>query len=409
MRSLIFCTLAVLLMVACRKEEFQQPPHGESVPYDDTARLKVTDLLANSPYKLFYTAWKESNMDTFMSKQFSNLRYTMLVPDDAAMTAAGYTSDVIASTDPKLLDTLIRFHIVTAYVDSSVIRTQAGSVRYKSLLQDAVLVEQLNATESNVTYPKPYTYKQFLALAADGALLVNGKNVGKGTRLFATNGIIWPVNQVLQRPTETVMDMMRRDPRFSIFVELEHQVDSIWKEVSMELFERIGFRSLQLMNGNSIESGGFFAPTNEAFKKAGFNSVEDLMALNARSMPYMDWDYFEIRNGFVTDSLLNYHIWGRMYAPTGPWGSGYASPAMFWSNDLDNNIIGNYLLNGGALGSVPSYYMSLDFGTNGAGQQTVKVKGSTRPAATIGEADLNTFQGPVHAMDNLILSDKVQF
>jgi hypothetical protein len=133
------------------------------------------------------------------------------------------------------------------------------------------------------------------------------------------------------------------------------------------------------------------------------------MVLNSRSMPYLNWDTFEMVNGFVTDSLLAYHAWGRMYTPKGAFGTGNRSVAMFYSNDLDNSIIGNYDLTSSNGGNLPPYPMTLEFGVGTAGQITVKVKGSTHPAATVTEADINTFQGPLHLVDNLILSNKVQY
>lgn len=410
MRSIIFCTLACwLLTVACRKEEFQQPPHGGPVPYNDTARYELKSLLGMTGHKLFYAAWQKSNLNTILAAQGAAMRYTILAPDDAAMTAAGYTNAAIAAAPVEELDSLLCFHVIPEYVDTLALRGQRGSVRRKTMLQDNTLVEYLNGVGSNVPFIKPYTYKQFLALGKDGGLLVNGRNTGKGQPMYATNGIIWPVNQLLKRPTESMLDIIRRDPRLSIFAELLQRTDEIWQTESMGYYERGNFKGLGLVNGTEVVSDGFFAPTNDAFKRAGFNSVDDLMALNSRSMPYFNWDTFEMVNGFVTDSLLAYHAWGRMYTPVGAFGTGNRSVAMFYSNDLDNNIIGDYDLTSSNGGNLPPYPMTLEFGVSTAGQITVKVKGSNHPAASITEADINTFQGPLHLVDNLILSNKVQY
>ncbi|SHM47790.1 Fasciclin domain-containing protein [Chitinophaga jiangningensis] len=410
MRNLLFSTLALLLlMTACRKEEFQQPPHGEPVPYTDTARYDLPTLLGMSGYKLFNAAWQKSTVNTRLAKEGKNMRFTIMAPDDAAMTAAGYTREVIAAATTAHLDSLVCFHIITEYIDTTALRGQLGSVRRTTMLKDAVLIESIVKPGSSVPMMEHYTYKQFLGMTADGSLLVNGKNTGKHTPLYATNGIIWPVNQLLKRPTESTLDFLRRDPRFTIFAALIQQTNDIWETEGMGYFPRTSFSGLGPTGGNEISSNAFFAPTDEAFKKAGFNSVEDLMALNARSMPYLDWDYFEMINGFVTDSLLAFHEWGRMYTPTEPaYGAGYGAPAMFFSNDLDNRIIGKFDLTTSSGGRVPPYTMPLNFGNSG-GKITVQVKGSSHPGAAIEEADIMTFQGPVHVMENLILSDKVKY
>lgn len=411
MRKTIICTLTIaLLAIACRKEEFQQVPHGEPVPSIDTARHDLTALLGMTSHHLFYTAWQKSHLTEELKAQGAGVRFTILAPDDAAMQAAGFDAAKIAASTAEDMDTLLRFHVIPQQLDTLATRQQPGNVLRKTLLKDAVLIEQLNDLGSNVTYPVPYTYKQYTAMAADGSLLLNGKNVGRATPYYATNGIIWPVKQVLQRPRENVIDFLRRDPRFSIFAELYSQSATLWSEVSMDFFERNTFMRLAPYNSTTIYPDAFFAPTDAAFKKAGISSVEDLMALNARSMPYFDWDFFEMRNGwFVSDSLLAYHLWGRLYAPAGGWGPGQISPAVFYSNDLTNANLANFDLNTSQLGDVPRYTMPLEFGKNSAGQVTVKVKGSNHAPAAIIEADINTFQGPVHVMDELILSNKVQF
>lgn len=410
MRTLIICTLAVaLLAVSCRKEEFQQVPHGEPVPYKDTARYDITTLLGMTPHTLFHAAWQKSHLSEELQAQGAGTRFTILAPDDAAMRAAGYDATAIAASTPEHLDSLLRFHVIPEQLDSVALSQLRGNIRCKSLLKDAVLMEELNDLGSNVTYPVPYTYKQYIILKADGSLLVNGKNAGKANTYKATNGLIWPVNQVLQRPSEGVLDFLQRDPRFSIFAALYSQTEAIWAEASFGWFERNTYGRLALYNGNTVRADAFFAPTDEAFRKAGFNSVEDVMQLNARSMPYLDWDYGEMRNGFVSDSLLAYHNWGRIYSPKGAFGEGNISAAVFYSNDLTNANLAGFDLNSSGGGYSTPYHMPLEFGTNSAGQVTVKVKGSSYAPAAIIEADINTYQGPVHVMDQLILSNKVQF
>lgn len=408
MRSIIFNILALtlLFLAACRKEEFQQVPHGEPVPYTDTAKHDLQTLLGMSQYRLFYTAWQKSHMNELMASQEKSIRHTILAPDDAAMQAAGLDAAGIAAQSPEQLDSLLRYHVINEQLDTLALRMQKGNVRKKSLLYHSSLIEDLNSLGSNVTTPTPYNYKHFIGMA-NGNLLVNGKDAGNAHPLYATNGIIWPVNIVLQRPSENIADFLKRDARFSMLTELLHQTDSIWLEASMGFYERRYFLKLApRQSDNLVVSEAFFAPTNEAFRQAGFNSVEDLMKLNARSMPFFDWDIFQMVNGFVTDTLLNYHVWGRMYAPNGIWGNGAESAAVFYSNELNNNMLSGFALNAGDA-SIPPYIMPLDFSVAGNGKVSLRPKGSTHEPAVVTEADINTFQGPVHVVDHLLIPENL--
>ncbi|RAJ76646.1 fasciclin domain-containing protein [Chitinophaga dinghuensis] len=410
MRRIIFCTLAFVgLITACRKTEFQRPPVGGQVPYTDTATSDLTTLLSKSPQQLFYTAWQKSHLDSLLKSQGKGIRFTVLAPDDAAMKAAGLTADKIAAAKVADLDSLLLFHVIPENIDSAALRGQQGNVRHRSLLKDRTIKEQVTRPGSNVLYTEAYTYKLYFGMTTDGSLLINGKNSGKVAPMYAKNGVIYPITKPLVRPTKTVMDVINTDPRFSILSGIFRAMDSTWEEVTYGFYERKQYQWMQLRIGNVVSSDGFFAPTNEAFKKAGFNSVDDLMNLNARSMPYLDEEDWEMHNGlFVTDSLLAYSFWGRMYTPRSSIGGGAGVSAMFWSNDLNNAMLGTFALSTSGDNAVPLYLMPLDFGING-GLVTVKVKGSSHPAATIVEADIPTLQGPFHAVDNLILSDKVKF
>ncbi|RFS21714.1 hypothetical protein DVR12_13710 [Chitinophaga silvatica] len=410
MRRIIFYTITcVLLAMACRKAEYQRPPVGEKVPYVDPATSDLKTLLGRSTQKLFFTAWQRSNMDSLLNIQGKGIRFTIFVPDDAAMTAAGYTADKIAVAKVADLDSLLLFHVVPEYIDSAVVRSQQGNVRHKSMLKDRTLKEQVTRLGSNVLYTEAYSYKLFIGATADGSLLINGKNSGKVSPLYASNGVIYPITKPLVRPRKTMLNIIDTDPRFTILSGLLKALDSTWEEVTYGWFERKMYEELNIKIGNLIVSDAFFAPTNEAFKKAGFNSVEDLMALNARSMPYLDEEEGILYNEmFVTDSLLAYSQWGRLFSIKSSAGYGDRVSAMFWSNDLNNVMLGNFALITSGNNVVPIYYVPFDFGTN-AGQITVKVKGSSYPAANIVEADIPTLQGPLHAIDNLILGDKVKF
>lgn len=396
-RWLAACLL--LMAAACRKEEFQQPPHGSPVPVADTAHHDVRGLLALSSHKLFEAAWKRSHMDQVLSAQAASVRFTILAPDDAAMAAAGFNAAGIAAATPEQLDTLLQFHVITEQLDTVALRLQLRSLHKKTLLTHPVLMEHLNPVGSAVTNPYPYTYKHYVGTDAAGILIVDGKHTGHSRPMFAKNGVIWPLNRVLEMPRMSVMEYLESDPRFSMFVAITHWCDNVWSEISMDYFQRKIFKNLKPDLTNVVVQDAFFAPTNDAFKAAGIESVDDLIALNMRSMPYIDWDWFEVRNGFVTDSLLSYHALGRIYEPLGTWGAGAPVPAVFYSNDL-NPGLSSFTLNVSD-GSVKPFYLPLVFGTAGGRVTVAPLAGGQ--TATVTEADINTFQGPVHVVDRIMV------
>ncbi|WP_423735923.1 hypothetical protein [Chitinophaga caseinilytica] len=404
-RSAFFACLMLLAAAACRKEEFQQQPHGEPMPYADTARHDVRGLLAVSPFKLFDAAWRRSHMDELMASKPPSMRFTILAADDAAMTAAGFSAAGIAAASPETLDSMLRFHVLVEAVDTTALRLQTRNVGKKTLFESTTLQEMLNRVGSNVTYPEPYNYRQFISAGADGELIVNGKHTGSRRPLFARNGVVWPVNRVLEFPRQHALDYLASDPRFSLFVALEHWCDSVWTEASWGYFQRTTFSSLRPnMSNGAIQQEMFLAPTNEAFAAAGFRTLEDLVNLNMRSLPYMDMDWFEMRNGFVTDTLLSYHGLGRMYAPVGSWGPGAGSMAVFFSSDLNASLSG-FVLNV-TDGLLPPYYMPLVF-SSGNGKITIRLPAGTH-TATVTDADIRTLEGPIHAVDRLIIPANLQ-
>jgi hypothetical protein len=246
----------------------------------------------------------------------------------------------------------------------------------------------------------------------DGKLILNGKDMGNAKPVAATNGVLWPVNQVPKRPTKHVIDVLREEPRFSMFYRLVRETDSLWPILTegMSGTEHVIFNGFSAANNVNVSNDAFLLPNNQAFINAGFNTYADLWALNERSMPYFDWDWWEMRNGeFVTDSLVAYHLWGRKFGPTGGWGPGKPIPTMFFQSDLKPELIGNFEVTGyNSLGDVPAFVNPLEFGNEG-GVITVRVKGFNKTAAKVVDGDIYTYEGPLHMVDQLFLADKVKF
>jgi hypothetical protein len=157
--------------------------------------------------------------------------------------------------------------------------------------------------------------------------------------------------------------------------------------------------------GPNITVSTLFAPTDEAFHQAGFQTVADILQFNERSMDgvFFDENTYSAKGAFPMDTVYNFHRnWGRMFQPVTAGGDKASNNStVFYSNVL-KPMLNNYPVNAG--GNPPTEYtytMPLEFLLSNNNIQ-LKVKGSEYPAATVTDADINTLNGPIHAVDRLL-------
>ncbi|GAA4317881.1 hypothetical protein GCM10023149_15660 [Mucilaginibacter gynuensis] len=408
-KILALCLL-VLILASCTKKEFQPEVEGAPIPAEDIESIKFTvkQVLEASPYTLFKAAWKRSDMDSIINKRGVDAPLTLLVPTDAAFLADGLTLEVINNTTPAMLDSLLLYHTLSQATTPHTLSSRDDNTSVFTLLENPYLKAR---PFENVYTPDRYFYKQYMKVKGN-ELFLNGKKSGSAAITQAKNGVLWPVDHVLHKPTKSIMQVLQEDSRFSMYLEIMTKTDMLWDEAMMGVYQRPSyFQDGLIVTDNpysisyAISFTSVFVPTNEAFRAAGFNSVDDLMALNNRNpLPYFDWDTFEaVGTGYATDTLLTMHRWGRLFKQQDAFGYGKDNPDAFYSNDLNNTLLANYALSSsGYTGTIPILYVPLDFGADGGGRVTVKVKGSEKEAATVIEADINTLMGPVHVVNRLM-------
>lgn len=404
-RLLLVCLLLISL-ASCRKKEFMPEIEGKPVPHQDIT-LTLKEALATSPNSLFKAAWERSNMDKILKTQPNKTNVTLLVPADAAFIAEGMTLEVIKNTKPELLDSLLSYHVVLGALDPADFKTRKDNFMMHTLLPNKFL--RLLPTSSNQRY-EAYFYRQYLKMNGS-ELFINGKTAGQGIPVLAKDGTLWPVNRILHKPTKSILRTLQDDGRFGIYLQLSEVMDAMWLEASQGMGEQHDFREGLMIREDrwgespNIAFISMFAPTDEAFHKAGFHSIDDLLKFNRRNPePYFDWDtYTMVGSGYATDTLMAFTRWGKMMSYTDPSsGRGQDNVTTFYSNDLNNTLLGDYtLVNSGLSGTLPVFKMPFDFSTEG-GKVKIKVKGSPYPAATVTEGDINTLMGPIHVIDALI-------
>lgn len=407
--------LLLMTLASCRKEEFQTPPEGEAVPHQEiTTTLQET--LQASPNTLFKAAWLRSNMNSILKKMGANVLITLMVPTDEAFIADGLTLDVINTMSPDKLDEILLYHTILGKVNAKDLIGKLDNTVEKTLLENPQL--RLQPLGKVALFDK-YYYRHYLKV--DGTnLYINGKLGSNKPSVEAKDGVFWPVNQVLHKPTKTILETLKADPRFSIYLEVLQMNDDLWLELSEYSYPR-DFTSRWIVNtafGDSYPNISFtstFAPTNDAFHKAGFADAQAVMELNNnRPQPHLDYDTYEMAGGsLTTDSLITMHKWDNFFAYVSLTYSvsGKMNETTFYSNDLTNELLYNYVVRVGdpQTPSLPVYVMPLEFSKGANGSIKVKAKGSTHPEATVVEGDINTLMGPIHVVDRLIVPKDLKF
>ncbi len=423
-RSIIFAVLVAAFFGACQKTEFMPPPEGEAIPYEELKYDKLATILEKSPYQLFNSVWKKSTLN---SKLTDRLVHTLLVPTDEALSAAGYSAASIAAMAPEEADQLVRFYTIEQRVSKEEVEDNIRNLRVISMLdvpRDWKIQQPYAYDQRTVNLP----YIHYLGTAND-QLLVNGVPMGNmADGIPAANGYVWPINKLIATESRSFLEIMEADPRFSMLLDVKKRSDSVFDNDYLDIMEintgrrprpesytyRMFYNELPLTVNRGLITGGsfpstIFLPTNEAFEKAGFNSVDDVLAWNKKYGAPMVYNPSGqtheriIGGGFPSDTVLMYHFdWGRDLLPYSPqWGKAPDPvPAAFYQNDMYDELLGNVLLNN-RVGNM-TLVMPLTFGRDDQGRVLVQLKGSDAPPATIIET-INTALGPLHLVDRLFI------
>lgn len=411
-RYFIMVIFVVLAAAGCRKEEFLPPPEGAKVPYKDPGDKSLDNILKESSYKLFYKTWKQSSLDTLLT---GKTPYTLLVPDDAVMQAAGYTDAVIGAMLSKDADSLVMFFTSRGQVTKEGLAAKSGSYYNFSLLPRPGLMVP---TPNSQSYIGPYFFAQNLAIQ-NGKLLVNGVVSGDAAAAIpASNGYIWPITRMPAKPDKGFWEVLETDPRFTMLMEVIRRSDSIYNATYRQVYyDAVGWdpgdnsdrgayqRDLSLPTNQytAVRFNTLFAPTDEAFHQAGFQSVDEILEWNKRGPEmYFDMDTYTVKGGgFPSDTIVNYHLdWGRANQFKGAYGWNGTAPTLFYINDLNDNLLSNYVLN--SYYGTPTYLMPFHYGKDANDHVQVQIKGTDYPAATITET-IQTLSGPLHVMDRLLI------
>jgi uncharacterized surface protein with fasciclin (FAS1) repeats len=246
--------------------------------------------------------------------------YTLFAPSDDAFRAAGINShEDVRRLPMETLKAILTYHVLDA----------------------EVLAAQVPASP-NAEITMLSGQKAYVTRTTSGAVYINGVAVVKAD-ITARNGVIHVIDRVLMPPVGNIVQTVVANPDYSYLV-------------AAVLTASKGSLNVAAALGSA---GPFtvFAPTNDAFKKAGFATEAAIMAANPETLI----------------AILTYHVIG----------------ARVFSSDLVDGAKPT-MLNGGKT------TIDLDGGA------TIKGK-SNATASRITKTDIVATNGVIHQIDGVLL------
>ena len=196
---------------------------------------------------------------------------TLFAPSDDAFRAAGYATAAAVSAAPAAdLQRILRYHIVGSVIDLSAIPTAVNTSYQTNLADGRLTVYKVSNADVSVNTAK----------------IVKGNNP-------TTGSVVHIVNQVLKAPSSTANDQAQANNELTFFV---------------VAIGRAGADVVKLYNENTPNGITIFAPTNAAFRAAGFADETAIRAADpvrlARILKYHVLNYRAFTQSFQNGADL---------------------------------------------------------------------------------------------------------
>ena len=218
--------ISLTSMSACKKDS--------NVKADNTINGIVS---STSDFSTLNAAVKKAGLSATLS---GTGPFTVFAPNNAAFTTAGITADVLGSLTSDQVKNILLYHTVAAKIMAADV--PAGP----------------NAPVDAVNGDKLYVTKN------SSGVFINGIKVIQAD-VKASNGVIHVIGNVLMPPSGNIAEMAKANPNLSF------------------LYQAVVTANL----GTALSGAGpltVFAPTNDAFKAAGFPTLESIMAASPEAL-----------------------------------------------------------------------------------------------------------------------------
>lgn len=244
-----FCMVFTLGFTSCDKDDDNAMP-----PASGTISSQVA---ANADFSLLESAVTKAGLNATLD---GTGPFTVFAPNDAAFTASGVTSTVIGSLSSDQLKTILLYHTIGSKIMAADV--PAGpNARVITASGDSVFVTK----NANAVY-------------------INGVKVASAD-IAASNGVIHVIERVLMPPAGNIVQVASADTSLSYLVAAVVRASTGSTNVA------------GILSGTSILT--VFAPTNDAFRKAGFATIGAINAADPNTLT----------------SILTYHVVpGRVFS-----------------------------------------------------------------------------------------------
>ncbi len=295
--SLLAFVAAGIFAAGCDKDDNNQP-----------APKTITDIVVeNTNFSILKAAVTKANL----ASALSGGTLTVFAPDNAAFQASGITEAAINALPVSSIDSILKYHVLASAVGSSAVPAS-----------DAV--GTLLGT------------KLFASRNANG-VFVNGIKV-KSADVSAANGVIHVIEKVLIPPTKTIAQIAAGDTNFTYLVAAVQKAGLL----------------------NAISNPGkytVFAPTNAAFRAAGFNTIADINAAPTATI----------------ETVVKYHV-------------------------LTTNVFAGELTNNATVATLQGGNLTVTLPP-----AKVKISSSANPASDITATDITATNGVIHVINRVLL------
>ncbi len=203
--------------------------------------------------------------------------YTLFVPTDSAMTAAGYTADLIGTMPVDSLANVVKYYITYNSVSDTTLINTTVSIQQNCLLETLFYGQPGTPSAGYSSYRHSLFVKYY-----SGQLNINGWAVNAGEQpVRASNGYLYPIDEVLTPPSQRVWDIITNRPELSFYVAAMRFMDSFYVAnndyyvpdsvpFNQVLFEQVA--GAQANNTPPVHTT-VLAPTNTAFINAGLTDI----------------------------------------------------------------------------------------------------------------------------------------
>ncbi len=211
---------------------------GEDDPTPTVEKKTVVDVVVNGAD---FTLLEAAVLHAGIASDLTSPSITVFAPTDAAFKAAGFANEAaIKASDKAVIKSILQYHVVASLVPASAIATKNN--------------EAVTMASGSVAYVTKNT----------GGVSVNGAKVTSADIKAENGAIIHVIDAVLVPESRNIVALAQANPNLTYLV------------AAMLRANEGATKVVDILSGAGPLT--VFAPTNDAFKAAGFATIDAIKA-----------------------------------------------------------------------------------------------------------------------------------